>query len=156
MNLALRAWVRRTDFGGGLLCIAAGALALYLLGGIRMGSLAAMGAGFLPVWLARVLIVLGVLIVLRSLLVMTTVNASRAMLRPLIAVIGAVVFFALALQYFGFLITSAVTLAIASLATRDFRSRETIVIAVIGAAAATLLFVYLLRLNIPVWPAWTV
>lgn len=156
MTATLKTVVRHSDFGGGLLCIVIGALALYLLSGTRMGSLSAMGAAFLPVWLARILIVLGGCIVMRAFSSAVTLNVSAAMLRPFAVIIGATLFFAAALSHLGFAFTSALTLFVTSFASREFRLKESLLIAVIGAAAATLLFVYLLRLNIAVWPSWMV
>ena len=91
--------LRRTDFWGGTLCAAIGALALWLMADLRMGSVAAMGPGFTPVWLARILVGLGLLLALKSVAGSETLRWRWQALRPMVTVLGAIVFFALMLAH---------------------------------------------------------
>ncbi len=141
-----------TDFWAGLLCMAIGGIALLLLADTRMGSLAAMGPAFMPVWLARILIGVGAIIALRSLASGTRLVVDLRKLRPLGLILGAIVFFALLLPVLGFALTSFGLLFLAALAGRDFRWREALVASTAIAAAASALFVWILKLNIPLWP----
>lgn len=142
-----------TDLWAGLLCIGIGAVALLLLANTRMGTLAAMGPAFMPVWLARILIGVGVLIALRSLASATRLTVDWRKLRPLLLILGSIVFFAVALNWLGFALTSFGLMLMAAAAGRDFRWREALALAAAIAAAATLLFIVALQINIPIWPA---
>ncbi|MGE0658918.1 MAG: tripartite tricarboxylate transporter TctB family protein [Reyranellaceae bacterium] len=144
--------LRETDFWAGLLCIAVGAAALLLLADTRMGTLASMGPGFMPVWLARVLIGIGVLVALfpRS---SGPLKLDARVLRPLVLLIGGIVVYALALRPAGFALTSFALLLLAAAAGRGVRWLEALVVAVLGSAAATALFISILKINLPVWPS---
>ena len=142
------------DLWAGLFCIAIGAIALVLLANTRMGSVAAMGPGFLPTWLARLLIGLGVLIALKSLIGSERLVLNLAVLRPVLMILGGIVLFALLLYPAGFVLTSFLLLLLAAAAGRDFRWREALVIAAAIATAASLLFIVALKINVPLWPTW--
>jgi hypothetical protein len=142
------------DLWAGLFCIAIGVIALLLLANIRMGSVAAMGPGFLPTWLARILIGLGVLIALKSAISTERLTLNWRLLRPLLMILGGIVLFALLLYPAGFALTSFLLLLLAAAAGRDFRWREALVIAAAISAAASLLFIVALKINVPLWPAW--
>lgn len=145
-----------TDFWAGLLCMAIGGFALLLLADTRMGTVAAMGPAFAPVWLARILVAIGALIAVRASAANGRLTLDRRRLRPIILILGAVVFFAVALSFLGFALTSFVLLLLAAAAGRDFRWREALLIAAAIAAGASLLFVVALSLNIPLWPSWEI
>jgi hypothetical protein len=142
------------DLWAGLFCIAVGVIALLLLANIRMGSVAAMGPGFLPTWLARILIGLGVLIALKSAVSTERLTLDWRLLRPLLMILGGIVLFALLLYPAGFALTSFLLLLLAAAAGRDFRWREALIIAASIATAASLLFIVALKINVPLWPAW--
>ena len=142
------------DLWAGLFCIAVGAIALMLLAHTRMGSVAAMGPGFLPTWLARLLIGLGVLIALKSLIGSERLVLNLAVLRPVLLILGGIVLFALLLYPAGFVLTSFLLLLLAAAAGRDFRWREALIIAAAIATAASLLFIVALKINVPLWPSW--
>lgn len=141
-----------TDLWAGLLCVAIGGVALFLLADIRMGSVAAMGPAFLPTWLARILIGIGILIALKSAIGVSRLTIDLRLLRPLLLILGAIVLFALLLRPAGFALTAFVLLLLASAAGRDFRWREALLIAFSVAALASLLFIVALKINIPLWP----
>ncbi|MDF3073548.1 MAG: tripartite tricarboxylate transporter TctB family protein [Alphaproteobacteria bacterium] len=143
------------DLWAGLFCIAIGAIALVLLANTRMGAVAAMGPGFLPTWLARLLVGLGVLIALKSMLgSIPSLTLDWRVLRPLLLILGAIVLFALLLRPAGFALTAFALLLLAAAAGRDFRWREALVIAAAIATAASLLFIVALKINVPLWPSW--
>jgi hypothetical protein len=142
------------DLWAGLFCIAVGVIALLLLANIRMGTVAAMGPGFLPTWLARILIGLGVLIALKSAVSTERLILDWRLLRPLLMILGGIVLFALLLYPAGFALTSFLLLLLAAAAGRDFRWREALLIAAVIATAASLLFIVALKINVPLWPAW--
>jgi len=141
------------DFWAGLLCVAIGGVALLLLADVRMGSLGAMGPAFLPTWLARILIGIGILIALKSAFSASRLNIDLQLLRPLLLILGAIVLFALLLRPAGFALTAFLLLLLASAAGRDFRWREALIIATAVATLASLLFIVALKINIPLWPS---
>jgi hypothetical protein len=74
--------------------------------------------------------------------------------RPIILVGGAVAVFAILLPTAGLAVTSFAVVICAGFASYDVRHRENALLAVALAIFAVVLFVTVLGLPIPVWPAW--
>ena len=73
--------------------------------------------------------------------------------RPLICIVGALVFFGFALPRLGFLISFPAMIVITSAGSREFVWRDALLNAAVLTAVSCGLFVYGLQLNIPLWPA---
>lgn len=132
--------------------MAVGGVALLLLSDTRMGTPASMGPGFMPVWLARILIAIGAVVALfpRS---NATLTPDLRVIRPLLLLIGGIVVYALALRPAGFALTSFALLLLAASAGRGVRWIEALIVAILGSAAATIVFISILKINLPVWPS---
>jgi hypothetical protein len=74
-------------------------------------------------------------------------------LRSLIAIPLAVALFSLLVEFAGLAIASLVTIIVAAYATHEFRAKEAVIFGVTIAAVSVLLFVQVLSLPLPVWPA---
>lgn len=152
------------DFYSGLLFIAAGGG--FALGAreYEIGDAARMGPGYFPFLLGILLAVLGVVI---------TFNALRKgpedgdpigkfAWRPLLFILGANLAFgalmvgvpALGIPQFGLIIAIYGLVIIASMARPGFSFKESIVLATVVAIGCYVVFVYLLNLQFPVWPAF--
>jgi len=119
--------------------------------GYGLGSLRRMGAGFLPFALGLFGIALGLAMAWRGLR-----RAERAgemlPLRRLTFIGAAFVFFAIAIEPLGLVMTLFVTTCIGAFADEDARVGQTVVLAGCLTGAIWLIFVYLLGLAIPLWP----
>ena len=138
------------DFWAGLLFAGFGAAALYFGQSLAFGSATRMGPGYLPTVLGWSLIGVGAFIVLRS-LVIEGAPIPRANARPQLFIIAALVAFALTIERFGLLAAAAAVVILGSLASRDMRWREAIVLAALAAMASVGLFIYLLGQPMSPW-----
>lgn len=152
------------DFYSGLMFIAVGGG--FALGAreYEIGAAARMGPGYFPFVLGILLAILGLII---------TINAFRAgppggdpvgafAWRPLLFILGANLAFgalmvgvpALGIPQFGLIIAIYGLVIIASMARPGFSFKESIVLATVVAIGCYVVFVYLLNLQFPVWPAF--
>jgi hypothetical protein len=140
------------DFCSGVLFVtigvgcAAGALALYPL-----GSASDPGAGYFPLGLGVLLAVLGSVVVAGSLGHTRSEQGAigRMAWRPLLVILGAVIFFGFLLPRLGLLIALPALVIMSSLATSEFRWREVLLNAVVLTALCFGIFVWGLNLTLP-------
>ena len=145
----------------GLFLVAVAAGALVATRNLNVGHAADMGAGYMPRVVSLALLGFGLFFCARSLwragllraaLAQAALPIEPVLLRPLLAVLGAVAIFALTAERLGLAIASVVTVVLASFATREGRLRETVPFALLLSGAAVLLFIKVLALPVPVWP----
>jgi len=122
----MKSVVRSADFQSGLVFLALAALGLWLASGLRLGTAMRMGSGHLPMLFSALLLVLGLSTVLTAFL-RPGAGTERWYLRPLVGVL-------------------------ASLATRESRWIEVLMVGLGLAAFSTAVFVWMLALSIPAWP----
>ncbi len=138
------------DVLAGLLFVAFGAAALWFGKGYAVGAATKMGPGFMPTLLGWALVGIGGVIALRGLFVrglpIPTIN-----LRPQVMIIAALIAFALTIERFGLMVATGLVVILGSLASRDARLVEMIVLAIITALAAVGLFIYLLGQPMAPW-----
>jgi hypothetical protein len=139
------------DLWAGLLFAAIGGIMFAGAGRLAQGTAIRMGPGYVPRILCGLLIATGILLVFRGIL-LTGPNTGRWNLRAMIFVLGSILVFALGLERLGLVVTAALVVGFSSLAVKESRPLEVVIVAVCMAAASTLLFAYGLRLLIPVWP----
>lgn len=72
--------------------------------------------------------------------------------RALICIAGAILLFGLMLPWFGFLISFPVMIVVTAYASPEFKWHEAIMNAVVLLAMSWLIFIFGLKLNIPLWP----
>ncbi len=150
---------------GGLFLICLGGLALVLLGGLTFGSLAEIGPAFFPSVAAAVLAGQGVVMVIlgwREAAKRQGELLTRWALRPLIAILGAIVVFGitirgidlggLSLPSLGLAIAGPLAIMIGGLADKDTRWRELVPFALGISAFCIVLFRFALGLPIPLAP----
>jgi hypothetical protein len=143
--------VNSADLAFGLFLVAVGAVALYLIAELPMGSASRMGPGYVPRVLAVTIALLGAFLAARSLVAGREAFPSIAW-RPILLVAAAVGLFGLLLPKLGLAITAFIVVSVAGLGARDMRWRELLVIAAALSAFAVLLFAKVLGLPMPVWP----
>lgn len=140
--------------GAALFFIAFGALAVFLGRELPVGTAGEMGVGYTPRMLAIGCIGIGCLLLAEALLGRAVREPVHFAWRPAIFVTLLVLGFAALLPWAGLPLTIiALTLA-AGASGETFRWPVLIATAIVLAALATALFAWLLKLQVPVWPAW--
>jgi hypothetical protein len=135
----------------GLFLAALAGGALFVNRKLAIGTAADMGPGYMPRAVALGLLGFGLYFIVNGF--RRAAEAIEPMqIRPILAVLAAVGFFALFAERLGLAITAAITVAIASLATRESRLVETAIFAIGLTALAALLFIKVLALPVPLWP----
>lgn len=154
------------NFWGGLLFAAIGLLFLVIAKGIRfgdtvllagyaMGTPARMGPAFFPFWLGLILLALGVLIAILGLREQGGPDSKFPTYhwRPILFVLGSVVMFGLILKAVGMLIAGFLVVIVSSMGNPEkFHTRDVIVLAIGLVVFCALVFVWGLKLPIPLCP----
>jgi hypothetical protein len=143
--------VNTADLAFGLFLVAIGAVALYLIADLPMGSASRMGPGYVPRGLAVVIALLGGFLALKSLVAGREAFPEIAW-RPILLVGAAVGLFGLLLPKLGLAITAFIVVVVAGFGARDMRWQELLLIAVVLSTFAVLLFIKALGLPLPTWP----
>jgi len=135
------------DLGCGLVFIALGALAVFLARNYARGTALEMGPGYFPTWIGIILIGFGIVIGTLAFRVDDAGGESLALkdwaLRPWFVTVGAIVVYALLMEAeVGFVPALFALVVGSSLAHKDIRIVETLVLATCVTAAAVLVFIY--------------
>ncbi len=139
------------DFWSGLMFLAFAAVTLVTSSGYSMGRGGRMGPGYFPTLLGAVLVLLGLILVVRSLA--TEGEAiQRIEMRPLSILTLCVILFGVMIQPLGLVIALTVTTFIAAFAGPDVRLKEAALLSTGLTLIATIIFVFALRLPLPIWP----
>jgi hypothetical protein len=141
------------DFWSGLMFLAFAAVALLAARGYSLGSAGKMGPGYFPLLLGFVLAFIGAILVARSFVIQGE-RIGRLSVLPLMVVVLGVCLFAFSIETLGLVVALVAITVVSALASwKDFRLREAALLAAALAAFAVGVFVYGLRLPLPVWPA---
>lgn len=142
----------------GMSCILIGAAAAWVASAYPVGSVTAMGPGFVPLVVAALLITLGGLVLVRrgadAPATEAGADAPRRMdvLRPILAIGLSVLVFGLTIERLGLLAAVFLVVLVAGYAMEGARPLPTLAMAVAFALAAALIFVVLLGLPIRLGP----
>jgi hypothetical protein len=140
-----------TDLLSGVLFLALGAFAMIYGSRYGLGTAARMGPGYYPLLASSGLIVMGLVLVVRSML-RTTEAVGDINVRPLVLVLAGTLAFGLLIDRIGFIVASAVLVIAARLGERGFKPVE-VAILVLGLIAFTLaIFRYGLGMPLKLWP----
>ena len=143
------------DFLTGLMFLLFGAAAMVLSLGLKVGSAAKMGPGYFPLVLGALLAVLGSALLLRAVLAASGPRAWPVLqLKPVAIVLTSVVLFSRILIPFGLLLSTAVLVVFASMASHEFRWKEALLNAAVLVAIVVAVFFYFLEFQLPIWPAF--
>lgn len=130
--------------------------AAFAIGAIQysMGTSARPGAGYFPMGLGVTTAVLGLAILFKALTVETEGGDKIGAIawRPLLVIVGAITVFGLALPRLGMVVTVPVLIIMTSLAGDEFRWRGVIMNAAVLTLGSWVIFVWGLKLTIPMWP----
>jgi hypothetical protein len=140
------------DFWSGIMFLAFAAVALLAARGYSLGTPGRMGPGYFPMLLGAVLAGLGLILVVRSFLA-DGEGLTRLHLRPLAIIALGVCLFGAFIERLGLVISLIVVTVVTALASRESRPVEYTALALVLAAFSVGVFVYALRLPLPLWPA---
>lgn len=144
--------LRSQDTLAGLFFILFGALSLHFAADYPMGTAVRMGPGYFPTIVGWCTIVLGVLVTLGG-LVTDGEPAEPPHFRSLLFVTAGIVLFGLLIDRAGLMVATAILVVLARLAGPDYRRvKEIAAQYVILTIAVAALFVWALKLPIPIWP----
>jgi hypothetical protein len=141
------------DFVAGLLFIAVGIAAIAIAANYPLGTAARMGPGYFPRILGILLIVLGGILSMRALR-LHGAPLPRWPWRPTVVVLASVVIYGIVVTRLGIVLSTIALIFASSAASREWRPRESIVAGVLLAALVVAVFVYGLKLLLPIWPVW--
>jgi hypothetical protein len=121
----------------------------------NMGTAAKMGPGYFPFWLGLLMAVLGLIVTFKSLSPRKAQDKVAGVdLKSIVLVLGGVCVFGLLLKPAGLVAAMLALIFISSFASHDFGWKGTVVSAAILVALCLAVFVYGLKLQFPVWPAF--
>ena len=145
------------DFWSGVMFAALGVFFIIFAQEHELGTAARMGPAYFPTLLGGLLTALGLLIAVKGL--MQKVNAEEGRVgrfhwRILGLILGSVLLFSLLLETCGLMIALAAMIAVAALADRSSRPKEVIAMIIVLDFIAWFVFVYLIGMLVPVWPAF--
>jgi hypothetical protein len=132
---------------GGTALGVVGAYFLYHSFGYGIGTPRQMGAGFFPMMLGTISIIVALLILVGSL--RHRVGIPSVAWRPLIAILGGIALFGLTLHHIGLVPTIALTTVVAAAGDTDAKVFQTAVLAAIVSFGIWLIFVVGLNLPVP-------
>lgn len=142
--------VNLRDVLGGVLLVALGLFVAFYSRRYSMGSLASMGPGYFPTVLGILLSVLGAVIAIPALF--QTGESIRLQLKNLFFVITSLLVFAFGLETLGMVLTTFLTIILATLATTvSWKFR--IGLSLGGSLLTYLVFIVALKMLVPVWPS---
>jgi hypothetical protein len=140
------------DFWAGLIFIAIGGGFILLAQQYRLGDMHRMGPAMFPTLVGALLAALGLIIAMRA-FALAGAPVPRFDARPIGVSILAIVLFGIALQWLGLVAAVAVLVLVGAYAARNVRPLENLALAAALIAFSVGVFVWLLGLPLPLWPA---
>jgi len=163
--VSLRAHIRdRKDVAAGLLFAAIGLATVIVASEYPLGTMRSIGPGYFPIMIGVLLILLGAGVACQGMSFRGAVNpagedtAARAedddgiAVRPLIMITLAVVTFGITVRPLGLAVATVALVTLASLAGREFRLLNIVLLSVGLIALSWITFIYLLGLPMTLWP----
>ncbi len=143
------------DFVSGLALIAVGTAFAIGATNYNFGVAVRPGPGYFPFGLGIILALLGLVVFVTSLVKHCEGGDPIGTIpwRPLICVVGAILFFGFFLPRLGFVITFPIMIVITSAGGAEFHWKDALLNAAVLTTMSYLIFISGLQLNIPVWPA---
>lgn len=143
------------DFFSGLMFVAVGIGFAFGATSYSMGTSARPGPGYFPLILSVILAILGCVVLFKSLTIETHDGdpIGKIAWKPLLVIVAAIAVFGALLPRLGMVISIPVLILMVSFAGDEFRWKGVIASCVVLTAFAWLVFVFGLKLTIPLWPA---
>jgi hypothetical protein len=143
------------DLLAGLMFAGWGAAGLWVASDYPVGSALRMGPGYMPRLLCWGLLLVGIAIAVKGAMVEGE-PVERWHWRPLVVVSAAILAFAWLLQPGGLVAATFAIVVIGAFGGPEFRPLEALLLAAGLALGAVLIFIYALKLPLPLWPAFLI
>jgi len=144
------------DFCSGLMFLVVGLAFAWGATEYGFGSSEQPGPGYLPFGLGLLLALLGGMVLFKALSIESEGGdrIGKMAWRPLLWVVLAIVAFGLLLPRLGLVLTVPLLVVMVAWAGEEFRWREAVLNAVVLTAASWAIFIWGLKLAMPVWPSF--
>jgi hypothetical protein len=143
------------DFWSGVMFAVAGLVFAGFAREYEMGTAQRMGPAYFPTVLGLLLAAIGVVIGIQALGGETEDGkVERFHFDTLGWVLGAVVLFGLLLRPAGLIVSLVVLIVVSAFASHDFKLKETVLLTIGLVVLVLAVFIWGLKLTIPVWPAF--
>jgi hypothetical protein len=142
------------DFVSGLMFLVVGVAFAWGATEYSFGSSARPGPGYFPFGLGILLALLGALVLFKALTLESEGGDPIGDIawRPLLVIVAAVAVFGVALPRLGLICTLPLLITMAALAGKEFQWRDVLISSVVLTLGSWALFIWGLKLTIPVWP----
>jgi len=142
------------DFWSGLMFVAIGLAFAWGATNYSFGSSARPGPGFFPFGLGILMAILGAMVLFKALTIESEGGdpVGAFAWKPLGFIVGTVAVFGWALPHLGMFIALPILVVIAALAGDEFHWGEALANAAILTAGSWVIFIWGLKLTIPLWP----
>ena len=142
------------DFWSGLMFVIVGVIFAVGATNYSMGTSARPGAGYFPLLLSVIMAILGAIVLFKSLTIETPGGdpIGHIAWKPLVVIVIAITVFGALLERLGMVFTIPVLIVISSLAGDEFKWRGVLVAAIVLTFGSWVVFVWGLKLTIPLWP----
>ena len=144
------------DFWSGVMFIIIGAGFAIGATNYSMGAAARPGPGYFPLILSSIMVLLGAIVLFKSLTVEIEGGdpIGAVAWRPLVVIVAAITVFGLLLPRLGMIITIPILIFMTSLAGDEFKWKGVVAAAVVLTLMAWVIFIVGLKLTIPMWPSF--
>jgi hypothetical protein len=142
------------DFWAGIMFVAFGLGFAGLGSTYAFGTAERMGPGYFPTMLGLVLAAIGVVVAIGGLAIKGELEKVKQFAWPtLLFILGPIVLFGLLLNTLGLVACLFLLVAISSYASHEFGWKATLANAAVLIGLSLFVFIYLLNLQFPLWPA---
>ena len=142
------------DFWSGLMFVVVGIIFAVGATNYSMGTSARPGAGYFPLLLSVIMAILGAIVLFKSLTIETPGGDPIGDIawKPLVVIVVGIAVFGATLERLGMVITIPILIIISRLAGDEFKWRGVLVNAAVLTFGSWVIFVWGLKLTIPLWP----
>jgi len=146
------------DFWSGLMFLLVGIAFAWGSTEYSFGSSARPGPGYFPFGLGVLLALLGALVLFKALTIESAGGDPIGSIawKPLLLIVGAILMFGLALPKLGLVLTLPLLIFVSALAGDEFHWKDALLNSVILTIGSWVVFIWGLKLVIPVWPTFLV
>ncbi len=144
------------DFLSGLMFLIVGVVFAVGATNYKMGTSARPGAGYFPLILSVIMVILGCVVLFKSLTIETEGGdlVGDIAWRPLLVVVASIAAFGVTLPLLGMLAAVPILIVMVSFAGAEFKWSGVVINSVVLTAFAWFVFVWGLKLTIPLYPSF--
>ena len=144
------------DFWSGLMFLVVGVVFAWGATDYSFGTSARPGPGYFPFGLGILLALLGGLMLFKALTLESEGGGPIGQIawRPLLVIVVAIAVFGVALPRLGLACTLPILIALSAMASSEFRWRDILISSLVLTVGSWALFIWGLKLTIPLWPIY--